>query len=326
MKTKIVYVLISNENDCYLEQAFVSIYSLRLYNPDANLLLLVDEETSKTFENGIRKLILDYVSKLVIVDVPLHYSKQQKSRYIKTSLRSHLIGNFLFIDCDTIINEELKDIDYLPCEIAAVPDCHLSIKYSWMKTSIKKWASVLEWKYSEDNFYFNSGVLFVKDTDVTCQFYEHWHSLWKKYTLKGINYDQPSLAKTDELMGYKICKLDDIWNCQINANGLPFLPKAKIIHYFASGMGAKSYVPYKFLDKKLFGRIKHEGFLSDDIKLMIEKSKSAFNPFCTVIGYDDAKFLCSNTYWLYIKYPRIYKIFNVTSRIFLLLLGLFSKK
>lgn len=57
--------------------------------------------------------------------------------------------------------------------------------------------------------------------------------------LKGINYDQPSLAKANELMGCKICKLDDIWNCQINANGLPFLSKAKIIHYFASGMGAK---------------------------------------------------------------------------------------
>ena len=129
MKTKIIYVLVSNENDCYLEQALVSIYSLRLYNPDANLLLLVDEETSRTLENGIRKLILNYVSKLVIVDVPFHYSKQQKSRYIKTSLRSQVIGDFLFIDCDTIINEELKDIDNLSCEIAAVPDCHLSIKY-----------------------------------------------------------------------------------------------------------------------------------------------------------------------------------------------------
>ena len=40
MKTKIIYVLVSNENDCYLEQALVSIYSLRLYNPDANLLLV----------------------------------------------------------------------------------------------------------------------------------------------------------------------------------------------------------------------------------------------------------------------------------------------
>ena len=51
-----------------------------------------------------------------------------------------------------------------------MPDCHLSIKYSWMKTNIKKWSSVLGWKYSENDFYFNSGVLFVKDTDDTHQF------------------------------------------------------------------------------------------------------------------------------------------------------------
>jgi hypothetical protein len=41
MKTKIIYVLVSNENDCYLEQALVSIYSLRLYNPDANVFYLL---------------------------------------------------------------------------------------------------------------------------------------------------------------------------------------------------------------------------------------------------------------------------------------------
>ena len=96
MKTKIIYVLVSNENDCYLEQALVSIYSLRLYNPDANLLLLVDEETSRTLENGIRKLILNYVSKLVIVDVPFHYSKQQKSRYINIIKKSGNWGFFIY--------------------------------------------------------------------------------------------------------------------------------------------------------------------------------------------------------------------------------------
>ena len=91
-------------------------------------------------------------------------------------------------------------------------------------------------------------------------------------------------------------------------------------------MGAKSYVPYKFLDKKIFCRIIYEGFLSDEIKLMIRNSKSAFNPFCTVIGYDDARFLCSSTYGLYIKYPNAYKIINVMSRMFLFLLRFFLKK
>ena len=62
MKTKIIYVLVSNENDCYLEQALVSIYSLRLYNPDANLLLLVDEETSSIYNHRTTKTNQKYPS------------------------------------------------------------------------------------------------------------------------------------------------------------------------------------------------------------------------------------------------------------------------
>lgn len=326
MKTKIVYVLVSNERDCYLEQALVSVYSLRLYNPNANLLLLVDEETSKTLLNGIRKQILNYISQLVVIDVPREFTNLQKSRYIKTSLRSRISGDFLFIDCDTIISGDLKDIDNLSCDIAAVPDRHLTIKYIWMKSIIKKWASLLDWKYSEDNYYFNSGVMFVKDSNVAHQFYNHWHLNWGKYISEGINYDQPSLAKANELMNFTICKLDDIWNCQINANGLPFLSTAKIIHYFASGIGKKQSVPYKFLDKKLFECIKKENCLSDEIKLMIKNPKSAFNPFCTVIGYDDAKFLYTSTYWLYIQHPYIYNVLNGISRIILSLFRLLAIK
>ena len=33
MKTKIVYVVVSDDADFYLEQTLVSVYSARLYNP-----------------------------------------------------------------------------------------------------------------------------------------------------------------------------------------------------------------------------------------------------------------------------------------------------
>lgn len=99
MKTKIIYVLVSNENDCYLEQALVSIYSLRLYNPDANLLLLVDEETSRTLENGIRKLILNYVSKLCVNNGKLiiRTLDEKKDKALCTSGRIHTLGKVSFL-------------------------------------------------------------------------------------------------------------------------------------------------------------------------------------------------------------------------------------
>ena len=47
MKTKIVYCIVSNDEDIYLEQAWVSIYTLRRHNPDAEVILLVDKDMSK---------------------------------------------------------------------------------------------------------------------------------------------------------------------------------------------------------------------------------------------------------------------------------------
>ena len=98
MQTKIVYTLVSDESDTYLEQALLSVYSLRLHNPQAIVELIVDQFTSKTIvdkRSEIRKFITD----LITVDVPEDYTKVQKSRYLKTNLRQFVKGDYLFIDC-----------------------------------------------------------------------------------------------------------------------------------------------------------------------------------------------------------------------------------
>lgn len=232
-------------------------------------------------------------------------------------MREHIDGDFLFIDTDTIICGSLNDIALKECEIAMTPDCHLSIRYNWMRSHIKKWSARIGWQYSEDMNYFNSGVMYVKDTNRTHQLFKHWHAIWKEFASQGINYDQPSLAKANEDMGYLISELDGSWNCQVNANGLPFLMDAKIIHYFASGIGIRKETPYRFLDKNLFLYIKSKGMLDDTVKALISNAKSAFNPFCTVIGYDDAKFLYTNVYWLYVGHPNLYRVIDFLSKLFL---------
>ena len=47
MKTQIVYTLISSEKDYFLEELWVSLYSLRLFHPEATVNVLVDEPTRK---------------------------------------------------------------------------------------------------------------------------------------------------------------------------------------------------------------------------------------------------------------------------------------
>ena len=53
---KIVYCLISSSSDIYFEQCLMSVYSLRLYHPDAEVIVLMDDKT-KVSLSGWRQLL-----------------------------------------------------------------------------------------------------------------------------------------------------------------------------------------------------------------------------------------------------------------------------
>ena len=57
MKTKIVYVVTSDENDVYLEQALLSVFSLRKHNSNVYVELVEDQDTDATI-SGEKKLLL----------------------------------------------------------------------------------------------------------------------------------------------------------------------------------------------------------------------------------------------------------------------------
>ena len=42
-----VYILISNGDDLFYEQLLVSLYSLRMHNPELNVVVLVDEKNGE---------------------------------------------------------------------------------------------------------------------------------------------------------------------------------------------------------------------------------------------------------------------------------------
>ena len=282
MNTKIVYVLTSNENDNYLEQAVLSVYSARIYNPTAQITLVVDSETNFSLK-GSRALIKEYISEIISIELPSDLSNMQKSRYLKTKLRDIVIGDFLFIDTDTIIAEDLSEIDDWTLDIGGVADAHLPIRDHIRKDRIVKIAKLIGWEIPKNDIYINGGVLFVKDSPVAHKLFEEWHRLWIKYSKEYKLYiDMPPLAKANENCGYPITEISGIYNCQIIENGLKYLYDAKIIHYFASNMGRYD-CPYLFRDNNLYEIIKSYG-ITEEIHQLLQKPKSAFIAKCTIIG------------------------------------------
>lgn len=241
MKTKIVYVVVSDKESLYAEQAIVSAYSARVYNPDIQIEVVVDTNTADYINNS-SQYFYAYFDKTIVIDIPTNYSEKQRSRYLKTNLRKYVVGDYLFIDTDTIICGSLEEIDKLQYEISAVREYN-KISYftttdRWMNLLAEKACIVSELKGEP---YFNSGVMYVKDTPSAHSFYECWHECWLKTKEKGVDTDQTALCWANKLEGHVINHMDNTWNCQIKTWGIKFLPEAKIIHYFW-GLNESNYL------------------------------------------------------------------------------------
>ncbi len=229
MNTKIVYVLVSNENDYYVEMLQLSLYSLRLYHPDIIVEIVMDERTYTRLEKLKSPLITD--AKPIVVGVPDKYSTIQRSRYLKTQLREIIKGDFLYLDTDIVIGGSLNAIDTFPYEIAAVLDNHNGeISDAQIKSEPDNW--VVEFHDKQ----FNGGVLFVKDSLNSHRLFNQWHENWEYGVSKGCNFDQPALRKAIIDLSIGVYELDGRWNCQVNrSSSIEYQKEALILHYQRAG-------------------------------------------------------------------------------------------
>ena len=145
MHTKIVYAVTSDNSDIYLEQTYVSIYTLRKYHPDAYVVLVVDDVTNATLKDK-RDYIMNVVTEKVVVIPPKEYTKVERSRYLKTTLRNQIDGDYLFIDSDTVITASLDEIDTFEDDVCCVIDYHVTLnKHIRFESLIKEQAKLIDW-------------------------------------------------------------------------------------------------------------------------------------------------------------------------------------
>lgn len=285
MNTKIVYVIISGDNDIYFEQVWASAWSLKYYNPTAKITLLTDEATKKSIMSDARKASLELIDEIKVVDIPSmnsgqverEYSNKEKSRWIKTNMRNLIDGDFLFIDADTIICGDLSEIDNLTCSVGAVLDnnCHakeICDYFIFRDMYTNRLKNVFGVDYTPDVDVFNSGVMFVKDDVFAHEFFTRWHQNWQVSLAKGYVVDQLPLVKTCMDMGNPIYEMSGIYDCQIRSS-IQYLLDAKIIHTFAT-QGHSILTP--IVSTEIFYEIKKEGKLTDNVKDLLLNCKQSF--------------------------------------------------
>ena len=268
---KFVYVITSSERDNYLEQALLSMHSLKLHNPDAHIALVTDEATVGTLD-GVRATIRQYVDEMIAVAPPEEYDAKQRSRYLKTTLRRRVEGDFLYIDTDTIITAPLTGLENMDHDIYATLNAHIPDSYK-NSLIVEKYSAITQQEFSLTQPYYNGGVFLVKDTPAAHKFFDDWHEIWSRERAQfGVSRDQMALAKANELNGGIVKELPPYYNCQIIMDyGWNYFADAKIIHYYA-----ESPEPfYLFKEPSTYEKIKKEG-ITPEISDMVRFAKQRY--------------------------------------------------
>lgn len=331
MKLKIVYDVISTEEDNYFEQAWVSMFSLKHYNKNAYIVLLTDKSTLMAINNTYREKAKSLIDDIVVVPFDKHYSNKEKSRWIKTSMRHLVKGDFLFIDADTIVAGTLEEsyFDSFRNFIGAVQDyncssqivCHSAIFKIMYVDRLK---SIYGVDYKQDTDVYNSGVIFVRDVPEAYVLFDAWHKNWLIANEKGVCLDQLPLVKTCQDMGNPIRSMSGIYNCQVKFS-IQYLHQAVILHTFSHQQDS-SLSP--ILGVYLYDEIKRSQGLDDKVKNIILNAKDTFVSPCFLVGKEwvDISFmpiyiLLKQLYFSKSRWDkRILSFLNLGSRAVMLLL------
>ena len=262
MKTKLLYVLVSGPDDVYLEQAFVSASTAARHNPDTEIVLLTDQVTADGWlqENPLSALFRSLFSQIVVAPLDASFSAQKRSRLLKTGLREYVQGDLLYIDVDTLVARPLGSIDNFPAELAAAPDLHCRFVDHPHRQATLNICKKLGYDVSQAEYYFNGGVILVRDTPGNHRFFREWQENYLSGNAQGIYSDQPSLAKTNA--SGRIARLPDEWNCEVQ-NGVRFLKDAFIVHYMVTNIsGGRLDRLYLLNDEQVLLRMREAGHIT----------------------------------------------------------------
>ena len=323
---KFVYVIVANKNDLYYKQAVVSITSLKSHNPKADITIIIDKQTEYYLKEK-KYEIENLCNELISVPFEENCNAVYKSRFLKTTMRELVKGDFLYIDTDTVIASNLNVEELDKVELGAVLDQHGYVRDSYF-TMLKTGFSERFFYFNnylpllqQDDFYkshlmdlpyYNGGLMWVKDTEKNHLFFKRWHKNWLENTIKGVVTDEPPLAKTNYEFKSHITEIPGNWNVQIR-NGINFLENAKIIHLLATGV--LSIANHEFCKPDFF--LSFNPYSETDVNNLVNV-KSCFCKDIYLISGNEFKFRDSSLYQIlllvYMKIPKLYKFLCVIAK------------
>ncbi|WP_050635423.1 glycosyltransferase [Candidatus Stoquefichus sp. SB1] len=220
--------------------------------------------------------MLKYIDQIIVKQFDKNIDKKKRSRILKTSFRNEIDGDLLFIDVDTVICGDLLCLDELSCSIAMALEGNDVLSKFYSINGLKNTLDKYNLKMGVGDYYFNSGVIYVKDNLLTRKFFKDWEKQYILYYEKGLTFDQGTLNHLNNIYSGLIQVLPNEYNCQCDL-GLKYIGNVKILHYLGlntfNDVAKLNFSFSKFSDKNIYEYIKSNGRISQDIQSMVENAK-----------------------------------------------------
>jgi hypothetical protein len=227
----IVFVLTTSGDDIFTRMQALAARSVRRAMPQAHLILVLDNSSHGNLCARFASL-LDLFDEVRPVNAPPG-SPGWINRWMKTRLRALLDGDFLYLDADVIVRDNLMVLWRCGVDIGGVRTANVR------DGAIRPWErrryEELGWEPPAHGS-INGGVLFWPDTARTHELANCYHRRWLEgFERTGQHYDQQALNRALADYSAHICVYQDIYNAQVWFNP-KFYIGAVIWHFYSSNI------------------------------------------------------------------------------------------
>ena len=231
MSQQLCFVLTSDGRDVYADMTLISAQFARRANSNISIVILCDEESARCLKQEQNRLVA-HIDELVAVPTPPG-KPGFRNRFVKTQMRRHLKGPFLYLDADTLVLKPLDEIFSCNSALAAVSNWNGPANPCELYADDRAVFHQLGWPIPQ-NYYINGGVLYLADNEESHRFCETWHAKWQMASkLTGKYYDQPSLNSALNESASNFLLLNHRYNAQVNFTPRS-APGAAIWHIYHS--------------------------------------------------------------------------------------------
>ena len=228
---KICYCLASSGKDWYPEMTYISASCVRRLDRDARITILMDANTYNTprREPFDVRCLADH---LVRVEIELD-GPEQRSRFLKTSMRQLVDGPFLFLDSDTLPIRPFREIFDNTASMSAALDRNNDNPEPHFPESAGRLFLEAGWTSPLPNYY-NSGVIHFSDQEEARALGVEWHRRWRiLYERFREHRDQPALNSAIHALNIHPRVFPIQYNAMVGV-ATRFAHKAKIFHFYTS--------------------------------------------------------------------------------------------